>query len=98
MAEDTLRCQVGRVVFGISRADAERASLIERAAERLNVLLREKRGDADTPLFSSDEQVITYIALELMSHQLWQEERELQEDVVGRLELLNGRIKEALDD
>lgn len=98
MAENTFRCQVGRVVFGISRADADRARLIERAAERLNVLLREKRGDADAPLFSSDEQAITYIALELMSHQLWEEEQELQENTLGRLEELNSRINEVLND
>ena len=97
MADETLRCQVGRVVFGISHADTERSRLIKRAADRLNVLLEEKKRDANTPFFSSDEQVITYIALELMSLQLWQEEEEAQANLTGRLEALNSRIKEVLN-
>lgn len=96
--EDTLKCQIGRVLFEISRADAERARLIERAADRLNVLLREKRVDPDAPTFSSDEQVVAYIALEFMSRQLWEEDKEKQERLTERLESLNSRIVEVLSE
>ncbi len=98
MAEETLRCQVGRVTFKITNDNAERVRIIVRAAERLNVLLREKKGDPTTPFFADDEQVITYIALELMSIQLSQEEQEMKENMAERIGVLNNRITEILND
>ena len=98
MAEETLRCQVGRVTFRITNDNTERVRIIVRAAERLNVLLREKKGDPTTPFFTDDEQVITYIALELMSIQLSQEEQEMKENMAERIGVLNDRITEILND
>ena len=85
--------QIGRITLSVNLSK-EHLARVRRAEERINQMIRQKFVHLS---LKDEDQAIAIIALELMTLQLREEEKSLQQDIEGRLKSLDIQIQEAIE-